>query len=89
MKKIILLLSKLLIVLTKIHKDKLLHFFYATILAFVSVNINITWGSIFCVFMFALKETVWDGLLDKGEMSFGDFIYGLLPLVIIILTKIL
>jgi len=41
------------------------------------------------VFMFALKETVWDGLLDKGEMSFGDFIYGLLPLVIIILTKIL
>lgn len=89
MNKLLLFISKILIALTKIHKDKLLHFFYATILAFVCVNINIVWGSVFCVFMFAIKETVWDGFLNKGEMSWGDFFYGLFPLILITLTKLL
>ena len=86
---IIRVMSKILQFLSDIHKDKLLHFFYASILSAICININIAWGSVFCVFVFAVKEIVYDGFLEKGEMSWGDFFYGLLPLSLTILTKIL
>ncbi|MBL4703712.1 MAG: hypothetical protein JKY54_04275 [Flavobacteriales bacterium] len=76
--------------MNKIDKDKLLHFFWSSILL---VLLFLLFGSFYgCVSLLiiaALKEILWDGLLKKGTPQFLDFIFGSLPVVVYLLLNML
>lgn len=68
---------------TIIANDKLLHFFWSsTTLVFLSFFLSILNASIVLVGMALAKELVWDLLLKKGNCSFLDFIFGILPIAV-------
>jgi len=66
----------------KIDKDKLLHFFWGSVLLALLMNfIGSPYGIILFIIVNALKELIWDGAMKKGNMELLDFIYGSLPIV--------
>lgn len=66
--------------------DKLNHFFYATIMAFVLINLFKNKGLIISIVIIVSKELIYDGLLNLGDVEFLDFIYGLIPIIMIYTT---
>lgn len=69
--------------------DKLLHFFYATLISFVLINIDSWIGFFIALLIFIAKEIIYDKWLKKGTPELLDFIYGAIPAILILLTKIL
>ena len=70
-------------IFNSIDRDKLLHFFWSTILIipliYILGDVN---GSIALVVIAGLKEIVWDIAMKRGNGEFLDFVYGCLPIPI-------
>ena len=85
MEKIKQLFSKL----NKVPNDKLLHFFYGTILSFIGFTM-IGGGTLVVVAAIAAaKELVWDKAMGKGNCEMADFIYTTVPAVMMLIVKYL
>ena len=69
--------------LGEIKHDKLLHFFYGTILSFVGVGIFGLWGLILTVIVGAWKELVYDK--KHGTPDVWDFMWTILPAIMFII----
>jgi hypothetical protein len=76
--------------LSNIQKDKLLHFFYGTIIAFLTINFSYITGEealIICGGIAAGKELIYDKIMGRGNCEFMDFVYTFAPAVMFYLTK--
>ncbi len=65
--------------LSNIPNDKLLHFFYGSIISFISVffiGINGLWITVVIAF---LKEILYDDIMNKGTVDFYDFVFTCIP----------
>jgi hypothetical protein len=67
--------------------DKLKHFLYGTVISFVLININPYYGFGLAVLIFGAKEIIYDKLMKKGNCEFMDFVYGLIPAILLLITK--
>ena len=68
--------------LNKVPNDKLLHFFYGTILSFIGFGALVIVAAIA-----AAKELVWDKALGKGNCELADFIYTTVPAIMMLVVK--
>jgi len=73
--------------LNKVPNDKLLHFFYGTILSFVGFLLLGDGALIVVSAIAAAKELVWDKALGKGNCEMADFIYTVAPTVMMLIVK--
>ena len=71
----------------KIPKDKLLHFFYGTILSFIFIIVFGIKGLWFVVFIAAAKEIIYDWYMKKGNAEFNDFAITCLPVIMFLILK--
>ena len=71
--------EKILKTFGNIAKDKLLHFFYGSIISFVSILFFGIHGLWITVVIAAVKEIVYDGLMRKGTVDIYDFIFTCIP----------
>lgn len=69
--------------------DKLAHFMIGFALGFVLINISGFYGFMFTALILLGKELVYDFVLKKGTFSWEDFFYGIVPVVMLGITKIL
>ena len=65
--------------LSNIPNDKLLHFFYGSIISFISILFIGIYGLWITVIIAALKEILYDGLMNKGTVDFYDFVFTCIP----------
>ena len=75
--------------LGNIQKDKLLHFFYGTILSFILIFYFEIVGMIIALIIPARKELYYDKYLGKGCCEWADYFYTIAPtiMLVIILCK--
>ena len=75
--------------LGNIQKDKLLHFFYGTILSFILIFYFEIVGMIIALIIPAIKELYYDKYLGKGNCELADYFYTVAPtiMLVIILCK--
>ena len=71
-----------------IPKDKLLHFFYGTLISFVSIGLFGIHGLWITVVVAAAKEIVYDWYLGKGTPEFSDFVATCLPALMFLIIKL-
>ena len=71
--------TKTLKIFGNIAKDKLLHFFYGSIISFISILFFGIQGLWITVVIAAAKEIVYDGLMKKGNVDIYDFIFTCIP----------
>ena len=69
--------------------DKLLHFFYATIISAVLINIDTWVGFVLANLIFIGKELIYDKWMKKGTPEILDYVFGFVPSVLILITKLL
>ena len=69
--------------------DKLKHCLAGLIIGFVLININPYYGFAITVLILAGKEIVWDWMMKKGTCEWLDFVYGFVPVILILITKII
>ena len=77
------LINWFLVLLNKISKDKLLHFFFGTVLLALLLSVFnplLSYGIL--VFIAAGKELIYDGYLGKGNVEVLDFTYTILPILL-------
>lgn len=72
-----------------IPQDKIKHLIVGLVLSVIFINIHIWGGFIFVTLVLAGKELVWDYALGKGTPEWMDFVYGFVPTVLILITKLL
>ena len=80
-------MKKLIDKLTQIKHDKLLHFFYGTIISFIGIVIFGLHGLWLTVIIGAWKELVYDK--QHGTPDIWDFLWTILPAIIFIILYIL
>ena len=68
-----------------IPQDKLLHFFYGTIISFLSVLIFGLKGLWITVIIAASKELIYDKLMKKGNCEIMDFIFTCIPCIMFLI----
>jgi hypothetical protein len=73
--------------LNKVPNDKLLHFFYGTILSFVGFLFLGDGALVVVAAIAAAKELVWDKAMGKGNCEIKDFIYTIVPAVMMLIIK--
>ena len=73
--------------LNKVPNDKLLHFFYGTILSFVGFLLIGDGVLVIVAAIAAAKELVWDKALGKGNCELADFIYTTVPAIMMLVVK--
>lgn len=73
--------------LNKVPNDKLLHFFYGTILSFVGFLLLGDGALVVVSAIAAAKELVWDKALGKGNCEMADFIYTVVPAIMMLIIK--
>ena len=83
MEKIKQLFSKL----NKVPNDKLLHFFYGTILSFIGFTLIGDGALVVVAAIAAAKELVWDKAMSKGNCEMADFIYTTVPAIMMLIIK--
>lgn len=66
----------------KLAPDKLLHFFYGSLISFPLVLFLGWWGLAISIIGFAFKEIVLDWLLNRGKIEFWDFNFSAIPAVL-------
>ena len=76
-------MKKIIDKLTKIKHDKLLHFFYGTVISFIGVSIFGLWGLTLTVLVGAWKELVYDK--QHGTPDVWDFAWTILPAIMFII----
>tara|TARA_R100000005_G_C4817304_1_gene100500 strand:- start:44 stop:280 length:237 start_codon:yes stop_codon:yes gene_type:complete len=69
--------------LSSIEKDKLLHFFWGTILSFILMFLFGTVGMIIAFIIPAIKELYYDKYLGKGNCEWLDYFYSVAPTVML------
>jgi len=67
--------------LNKVPNDKLLHFFYGTILSFVGFLLIGDGALVVVAAIAAAKELVWDKALGKGNCDLSYFIFTVVPAI--------
>jgi len=73
--------------LNKIPNDKLLHFFYGTILSFVGFLLLGDIALVVVAAIAAAKELIWDKAMGKGNCEIADFIYTTAPAIMMLILK--
>ena len=73
--------------LNKIPNDKLLHFFYGTILSFVGFLLLGDIALVIVAAIAAAKELIWDKAIGKGNCEIADFIYTTAPAIMMLILK--
>ena len=73
--------------LNKVPNDKLLHFFYGTILSFLGFVLIGDGALVIVAAIAAAKELVWDKALGKGNCELADFIYTTAPAIMMLVVK--
>ena len=82
-------MKKIIDKLAEIKHDKLLHFFYGTIISFIGVGIFGLPGLWFIVVIAAWKELVYDWWLGHGKPDIWDFLWTIYtPIMFIILYNL-
>ena len=77
-----------------IGQDKKLHFALSTFISIVCMgaaditNISVWYGFFAVVLILASKELIWDWALGKGTPEWMDFVYGLVPAIIILILEL-
>jgi hypothetical protein len=79
---------KILKIFGNIPHDKLLHFFYGSILSFIFLFILGINGLWLTVLIAAAKELVYDWYLNKGNPEIMDFIYTCIPAAMFLIINI-
>lgn len=72
-----------------IQKDKLLHYFYGSIIAFPLVLLFSFYGVVITLLIATIKEVVYDKLLKRGTFEVLDIIYTIIPSLLFYLIFIL
>jgi hypothetical protein len=72
---------------SNIPKDKLLHFFYGTLISFGSIGLFGVYGLWITVIVAAAKEIVYDWYLGKGTPDFKDFVITCLPALMFLIIE--
>lgn len=85
--KFTLIVEKLLNVLSKVPKDKLLHFVGGTFISFPFIAIFENTGFLISVAIFAAKEIIYDKIMKKGTPELNDFIYSIVPAMLLLIMK--
>ena len=70
-------------ILSNIQKDKLLHFFWGTILSFVLIIYFGIVGMIIALIIPAVKELYYDKYLGKGNCELADYFYTVAPTIML------
>jgi len=78
-------MKKLMDKLTEIQKDKLLHFFYGTIISFIGMGIFGLSGLLFTLVAAAWKELFYDWYLGYGNPDIWDFNWTMAPALMFIM----
>jgi len=73
--------------LNKVPNDKLLHFFYGTILSFVGFLLIGDGALVVVAAIAAAKELVWDKAMSKGNCDVKDFAYTVVPAIMMLIIK--
>ena len=73
--------------LNKVPNDKLLHFFYGTILSFVGFLLIGDVTLVIVAAIAAAKELVWDKAMGKGNCEIADFVYTTVPAIMMLIIK--
>jgi len=73
--------------LGNIQKDKLLHFFYGTILSFILIFCFGIVGMIIAFIIPAVKELYYDKYLGKGCCEWADYFYTVAPTIMLMIIK--
>ena len=68
-----------------IPQDKLLHFFYGTIISFIAVLIFSIKGLWITVVIAAAKELIYDKLMKKGNCDILDFVFTCIPCIMFLI----
>ena len=72
---------------SNIQKDKLLHFFYGTILSFLFIIVFGIKGLLIVVVIAAAKELIYDWYMGKGNAEFNDFVFTCIPVIMFLILK--
>ena len=73
--------------LAKIQKDKLLHFFYGTILSFFLIIYFGIVGMIIALIIPAVKELYYDKYLGKGNCEWADYFFTIAPTIMLAIMR--
>ena len=73
--------------LNKVPNDKLLHFFYGTILSFVGFLLLGDGALVIVAAIAAAKELVWDKAMGKGNCEMAYFVYTTVPAIMMLILK--
>ena len=73
--------------LANIQKDKLLHFFYGTILSFFLIIYFGIVGMIIALIIPAVKELYYDKYLGKGNCEWADYFYSIAPTILLAIMR--
>tara|TARA_R100000781_G_scaffold114953_2_gene88064 strand:+ start:18706 stop:18957 length:252 start_codon:yes stop_codon:yes gene_type:complete len=65
--------------LAQLQHDKLLHFFYGTVISFIGMGVFGLNGLWFTVAIAAWKELAYDWYLEGGKPDVWDFLWTILP----------
>ena len=80
-------MKKIIDKLTAIQHDKLLHFFYGTVISFIGVGIFGLWGLMLTVTLGAWKELIYDK--QHGTPDIWDFVWTIItPIMFVILYNL-
>ena len=68
--------------------DKLKHFFVGTLISFPLVLfLPWNWALIICALGFYAKELVYDKIFEKGNYEILDWVYSIIPTIILIIAR--
>ena len=73
--------------LGNIQKDKLLHFFWGTILSFILLLCLGKIGIIIALIIPAVKELYYDKYLGKGCCEWADYLYTIAPTIMLVIMS--
>lgn len=73
--------------MSNIAKDKLLHFFWGAIISFCLIIVLGKIGIIMSLVIPAIKELYYDKYLGKGNCDIYDYIYSIIPTIMIVIIK--
>ena len=79
------MIEKFLRKLGNIQKDKLLHFFWGTILSFILILCLGKIGIIIALIIPAVKELYYDKHLGKGCCEWADYFYTIAPTIMLVI----
>ena len=77
------MIEKFLRKLGNIQKDKLLHFFYGTIISFILIFYFEIVGMIIALIIPAIKELYYDKYLGRGCCEWADYFYTIAPTIML------